>query len=574
MCGITGISGPEANSADIKAMCNLIKHRGPDDDGFYTDGGINMGMRRLSIIDLETGKQPMYSNNEQYVITYNGEIYNYKAIRKQLQEKGYKFKTESDTEVIVNAYQEWQYNYVNCLDGMYAIAIWDTKTKTLTLSRDPLGIKPLYYATVNDNVIYGSEIKAILESGLIKPRLDNYSALPTFLTYGSVLGNITMFEGIYKILPGQTMMFRGGNKRQSNIEFKMNPQKISEQEATKKIPQLLEDAVEKRLVADVPVGAFLSGGIDSSAIVSLMSKYKTDGLKTFSVGFNEENDETRFAEEVANEIGTDHHEVTIDENDTPKLTEKLVWHFDDLIGDGAALPTYVVSKEARKHVKVVLSGEGSDEIFAGYNRYKTVSNLFPIPKTSKYKAFYNVISIFNHAQQKQFFNNEGVGAYSALKSYVTGHPLNDMLYFGIREILPNQLLMKADKASMAASLELRVPFLDKELVKYANSLPENLKLNKLNQKYILKKSLHGIVPWHIINRKKHGFDVPLPTWFNGALGEFAAVQLDNGIPKFMKPEPIKKLIAQRKSLTRKDANRLWHILLLKLWMEKFKVIEW
>src|SRR3989344_1174800 len=356
-------------------MNESISHRGPDGDGFYEEKGISLGHRRLKIIDLsEKGKQPMGNQEGSIWVTFNGEIYNYKALKEVLEKKGHRFNSATDTEVIIYAYQEYGEKCAELFDGMFAFALWDSKQKKLVLARDPLGKKPLYYSVVGGQIFFASEIKALLENPELKRRM-NKAAVGQLLNFRAVLGKETLFDGIYKVLPGSYLVWQDG-KRKEQKYWQLNvTEEISDEEAAaKKFMQLLDAAVEKRLMSDVPLGTYLSGGVDSSAITALMSK-KVDGLRTFTVGFGEEGDELGYARAVAEKFSTEHTEVIVDYKDMTKLLPKLVWHMDEPMADIAFIPMYFLTHTARNDITVSLLGEGSDEMFAGYERYRKTTGI-------------------------------------------------------------------------------------------------------------------------------------------------------------------------------------------------------
>ena len=568
MCGICGIFGEE-NREKTKRMLKSIAHRGPDDEGMLCDDGVSIGNRRLSIIDVEGGHQPVHDGKENTWVVYNGETYNYMELREELGEK--RFHTNSDTEVFVHAYNEWGDLFANRLNGMFAFALWDSKKKRGVLGRDRLGIKPLYYAFVDGSLVFGSEIKCLLEYGI--PKSLDMEGVACYLRFGSVFGERTFFENVKKLLPGEILVFENGKiekKRYWNARDSMKPTISNEREAVAKVRSLLEDSVEKRLMSEVPLGAFLSGGIDSSATVGIMSRKAVKPVETFSVGFGEEDDELSYARIASDEFGTNHHELMVEDGQIPGVMEKLVWHFDDLDGDAAAIPTYFVSKLARKYVTVVLTGEGADEVFAGYNRYKPFSpSFFFVPKWISVPAFERIVRVFGESEVDSLLGKPAGNQSKHLLKYfrIKGNSLNQALLWGMEEVLPNQLLMKVDKTSMANSLEARVPFLDYRMVEYGNSLVPPLKMHHLTGKYILRKAVEEIVPKTIVKRKKHGFSVPMARWMRGELGEFA----DGVFERFDSPSFNRNTFREfaQKREKYKDAQKTWHLLLLALWIERF-----
>ncbi|MEW6328840.1 MAG: asparagine synthase (glutamine-hydrolyzing) [Candidatus Micrarchaeota archaeon] len=575
MCGIAGFAGLEDKKL-LKKMLDVISYRGPDDWGVYIDNGVGLGNRRLSIIDLKTGKQPIHSEDGDVWVVYNGEIYNYKNLRCELEKKKHKFHTASDTEVLVHAYEEWGEGFVRRLRGIWAFALWDSRRKKLLLARDELGVKPLYYAPLAGKLFFGSEIKCMLQNAEIKRKL-NQRALECFLAFGSVFGEETLFEGIKKILPGHLLAWGKGSALVSRYwEPVMEPRAGGEAEFAARIKNLLSESVEIELMSDVPLGAFLSGGVDSSAVGGLMSRFVKKPVKTFTVGFGESDDEVEYARAVSEHFGTDHRELMVDMDRVVKLVPRLAWHFDDLTGDAAAVPTYFVSELARNHVKVVLTGEGGDELFAGYNRYKLMSGaLWFVPKSFRINFFKKVVSIFNEREMAAMLPaTRGANAFKRFLSpyfETRADLLNQALLWGIVEVLPNQLLSKVDRTTMARSLEARVPFLDKEMVALAGELPTHLKMRGLTGKYILRKALSELVPRQILQRKKHGFDVPLLTWFSGELGEYALQTLSDKharLGRYVKG--FEKFIPEKMHLSdKRHARKVWHLLMLELWLKTF-----
>lgn len=564
MCGICGIYLHDNSSTIdgelLKSMADIIRHRGPDDEGFHFDRNLALGMRRLSIIDLARGKQPIYNEDETIVTVFNGEVYNYLELREQLQKRGHTFTTASDTEVIVHLYEDMGEECVHQLRGMFAFAVWDKRHRRLFIARDRLGIKPLYYHTViGKQLVFGSEIKSILRHPKVKASLD-LDALNNFLSLKYVPAPQTMFEGIKSLPPGHTLSCdsHGINIRQYwDLSFTNNDHPRQREEVyAEQLEELLRESIKLRLRSDVPLGAFLSGGIDSSTIVALMSQIMDKPVKTFSVGFKQENgitDELPYASLIAQQYKTDHHEIIITARDFVDMAEKVIWHLDQPIADQATVATYMVSKLASQHVKMVLTGEGGDELFAGYARYsgERLSPLFRlIPKSIKSLAqmvnnrttglrrqrialnalcqvdeaqrFATWFPLFNHDSKQALLTPDlqnkfnGIAGNQAFAQQLARtdatEPLNRMLYVDTKLWLPDYLLLRADKLSMAASLEARIPILDHKLVEFAASLPPNLKLKNLTRKYLLKKSGRKLLPKIIIDRKKKGFPIPIYKW--------------------------------------------------------------
>lgn len=606
MCGICGILGMN-DKVLVQRMTDVLFHRGPDDFGFYFDDNFGMGHRRLSIIDLSKGHQPIHNEDESVWIVYNGEIYNYKELKRDLQNKGHEFYTYSDTEVIIHAYEEYEELFPKKLRGMFALAIWDTKDKKLILVRDRLGIKPLYY-TVNDGtLLFASEIKALLQYKGIKREV-NISSLHNFLTHRYIPGSNTMFEGIRKLLPGNMLVCKNGNIKISEY-WDLNVKSVdvqSEEHCSKALYKLLEESVRVRLMSDVPLGAYLSGGIDSSAIVGIMSALTDEPVKTFSIGFGvgEPIDELSYARMVAEYFETDHHELTMSSEDAEKLLPKIIWHLDDSIVDPAILPTYFISEFAKRYVKVILTGEGADELFAGYEGYKSKMRYYHrrgqlpfylkkiLPKFATLIPDYRVrehikmIStepkdhilwspLFNEKEKKKIYSKhflnkiEHIKPGSITSKYFQNSNmdlLNKLLYVDIKTWLPDNILLKVDKTTMANSIEARVPFLDHKLVEFSATIPYYLKLKNQTEKYILKKSTSRLLPKNILNREKHGFSVPIYIWINKYLKDMVSEILSpDAIRKrgYFRYNMVQKVLQHAQSP--KYSHQLWGLLTLELW---------
>jgi len=522
MCGITGVYDFGGESVDrklLERMTSLLQHRGPDDKGFYVDGNVGLGFRRLSIIDLVTGSQPIHNEDESIWIIFNGEIYNHLDVRKMLEEKGHRYYTKTDTETIVHAYEEYGRECVQHLNGMFAFALWDSKNKTLMLARDRMGIKPLYYLQDKQRIIFASELKSILEDPQVERKI-NLRALHDYLTYSYVPVPQTIFHGIKKLPQSSTLVCKEG-KTEITKYWSINcKQDYSNTESyhCKKIRTMLQESVKMRLMSDVPLGAFLSGGIDSSIIVALMSEV-SDDVKTFSMGFGESSfNELEYARIVSNKFNTEHREFVV-EPDAVELLPKLVWHFDEPFADSSAIPTFLVSQLARKFVTVCLSGDGGDELFVGYDRYKAAKvadyydklplirtpvqsavswtlnrlpvstanksfvkmarrfvNALPLPREERYADW---VTINTDEQKNGLYSSKlraelsGMDSAGLLKQYYRENKTPDFVanttYVDLMTYLPDDLLVKVDRMSMANSLEVRVPFIDYNVVQYAMS---------------------------------------------------------------------------------------------------------
>ena len=577
MCGICGFTG-QNNRELLRRMNNRIEHRGPDGDGFFEDSGISLGHRRLKIIDLsEKGKQPMCNEDGNIWVTFNGEIYNYMELRGQLESRGHKFRSATDTEVIVHAYEEYGENCAALFDGMFAFALWDVKQKKLVLARDPLGKKPLYYSVVDGQIFFASEIKALLENPELKRRM-NKAAVGQLLNFRAVLGNETMFERIYKVLPASYLVWQNGKKTEQKYWQLIIREDISDEEAAaKRFLQLFDAAIEKRLMSDVPLGTYLSGGVDSSAITALMSK-KVDGLRTFTVGFGEEGDELGYARAVAEKFSTEHTEVIVDYKDMTKLLPKLVWHMDEPMADIAFIPMYFLTHTARNDITVSLLGEGSDEMFAGYERYRKTTGIGRFaPQGIVANDYLQTDMAFRENERKAVVADKRLpgGLSGTVGRYFTkGSFLNNALRFDAQEILPNYQLMRVDKVTMSCGLEARAPFLDRQLAEFAFSLRPELKVRGKTGKYIVKRAMRGILPDSILDERKRIFFIPLKQWFNDSLKELSQRLLDkNTIGRrglFSYNDIRSKYFLQGKGVfSNRYANQLLMLSMIEIWHRTF-----
>jgi len=537
-------------------MTRLIAHRGPDDNGAYLDGALGLGFARLSIIDLSGGHQPMSNETGDVWIVFNGEIWNYQALRKELIEKGHAFRTNSDTETIVHAYEEYGIDCIARLHGMFGLAIWDGPRKRILLARDRAGKKPLYYTNVAGNLIFASEIKSLLCHPQVKREAD-LQAMADFLSVRYVPGPATLFAGIYKVLPGYFLLFENGTIREEcywDFTFGKTEQRPIV-EYLDDIKRHVHRSVEERMMADVPIGAMLSGGVDSSIISGIMSKLTRHKVKTFSVGFGHPDyDELPYARMVADHFSTDHYELVVDSADLTQYWPLLTWHRDEPVSESSDLGVYLVSKLARQHVKVVLSGEGGDELFAGYPKYvvdwmaryyhiipQTIRNGIIQPfldclpySMRKFKTaarnisqpapqrWMNWFGVFNGQLKEDLLSSNlkatiDLDSSRTFRSWLERNPqrddLSSMLYLDTKIWLPDNLLMKGDKMTMAASLESRMPLLDYKLIEYAASIPSSAKIKSLKAKYLLKRAFADFLPEPILTRKKMGFNVPTGIWF-------------------------------------------------------------
>jgi asparagine synthase (glutamine-hydrolysing) len=625
MCGIAGFINTEIKpggerEALLDAMCRVITHRGPDEQGMMVDDHAALGMRRLSIIDLKTGQQPIYDESGNLAIVFNGEIYNFRELKTELEKLGHRFKTNSDTETIVHAYEEFGADCLRHLRGMFAFAIWNKAKKELFIARDRVGKKPLYYAVLGSGeFVFGSELKVLLAHGGVSREIDP-GALDAYLSFGYIPDPMCIFKNVRKLEPGHFLFYRDGRAETAgywDFEYEETaaPSKRSEEDYIDELRELIRDAVDVRLVSEVPLGAFLSGGVDSSAVVGNMARLMEQPVKTFSIGFNEDSfNELKYARVAAEHFGTEHHEFIV----TPDLCDvidELVWHFDEPFADSSALPTYMVSKMAREYVTVVLSGDGGDELFGGYTRYvtdKKCAGLEKLPKAVRSGLLQPVSQMLPHnAPGKNYLYNVSLDAvdryidnishfsarhkqalYSAgLKrsmngatgggeklfsdfaaSVETGNPTDKLLYLDSKTYLPGDILTKVDRMSMAASLEARVPLLDHKLIEFVTKIPAELKLKGLETKYIFKRAMQGLVPDSILNRPKQGFGVPIEEWINTQLRSriredlLEKRTLERG---YFEPGYIKLLLDEHERGRRDHSHSLWILWMLELWHRRY-----
>lgn len=625
MCGITGFVDSGGGSVDrsvLERMNHAIAHRGPDDDGFYTGNNIGLAMRRLSIIDVAGGQQPIHNADKTKWIVFNGEIYNYQALRDDLEKRGHRFYTKSDTEAVVHLYDEFGPDCLAHLRGMFAFAIWDESEQSLFLARDRVGKKPLLYShQQNGDLIFGSEFQALLQHPAVSREVDT-DAIDSYLSYLCIPAPQTAFKQIRKLEPGHWLKWKDGEietRRYWLPDFSKKI-KISENEAIEETTRILRESTRLRMISEVPLGAFLSGGVDSSAVVALMAQESEQPVKTFSIGFEEEDfSELKYAKRVAEHVGAEYHEFIVRPN-ALDVIPTLVEHYGEPYADSSAIPTYYVSKETRRHVTVALNGDGGDESFAGYERYTAMRiaeaytrvpsalrkvfveapvNLLPtselkrsrfrdakrfltaanLPRTERY---FRWMSTFNRDAKREIYTSDfeasvaGHNASAVLNKWFalangTG-TLDATLLTDQMTYLPNDLLVKVDIASMANSLEARSPFLDHKLIEFAASLPENLKMRGLETKSLLKKVAARLVPKEVVYRRKMGFGVPIGKWFRGEMKDFVRSvllcekSLKRGI---IKPENLERYVNEHIGGERDHAFQLWTLMMLELWFQRF-----
>ena len=620
MCGICGTTN-RADETLMRRMCEVLVHRGPDDMGFYIDkeNKISLGARRLSIIDLKGGHQPIHNEDRRIWIVFNGEIYNFLELREFLEKRGHSFYTRTDTETIVHLYEEYGEACVNALQGMFAFALWDKKEEKLFVTRDRLGIKPLYYYERKGELVIGSEIKAILEHPDVSREV-NLEALDLYLTLQYVPSPLTMFSGIKKLPAGHYLVWKRGKmkiKQYWDVTFLERKQKVDEETAKEELKSKIEEAVRVRMRADVPVGVLLSGGIDSGAITGFAAKLSHQPVKTFTVGFEASGDynELKEARLISKRFNTDHYEIILNAPKTQELLPKLIWHLDEPLADQAAIPTYLVSRFARSEVKVALTGEGGDEFFGGYPRYgwfriaKTLQNKIPL---SLRKFLLQVITKSSVREEKKRYAQLLLGEFSDAKRHISWigsfsdsnkkilygermkenlnsggienlvsgyledgfeeNLLHSLMYLDVKTWLVDDILTKVDKMSMATSLEARTPFLDHRLVEFVATLPASFKVRELKTKFLLKRTLDGILPAEILNKRKHAFLVPTAEWFQNGMREFVREVLFSETTMnrgYFNPEYVKWLVNEHFAGRRDFNQEIWSLLCFELWHRLF-----
>ncbi|PYS77806.1 MAG: asparagine synthase (glutamine-hydrolyzing) [Acidobacteria bacterium] len=625
MCGITGIINLGGRAADGELLARMnaaIAHRGPDEEGAYLEGRVGLAMRRLAIIDLAGGQQPIANEDRTCWIVFNGEIYNYRELKKRLEDLGHTFSTDCDTEAIVHAYEQYGADCPKHLRGMFAFAVWDSRRQELFLARDRVGKKPLLYAKAGGTFVFGSEFSALLAHPAVGREVDR-EALHYYLSFMCVPAPLTAYRQIRKLEPGHSLtLTRDGELK---IERYWQPDfskkiKIAEEEAGERAVELLREAVRVRLMSEVPLGAFLSGGIDSSAVVALMSEASAAPVKTFSIGFDEQDfSELHHARRVAERVGAEHHEFIV-RPDAMEVLPLLVEHYGEPYADSSAIPTYYVSRETRRHVTVALNGDGGDECFAGYERYAAMRlsetyrrlpgvlreqvirqavGLLPaselkrsrvrslkrflqaadLPPVERYLRW---VSVFDPRAKQELYTEEFRGEMSGRDARQWLAPwfarangagvVDASLLTDTMTYLPNDLLVKVDIASMAVSLEARSPFLDHHVIEFAASLPEGLKLRRLTTKYLLKRALRGLLPRENLTRRKMGFGVPVGHWLRGQMQPFLREQLLSERASrrgLLRPEAVRRLVELHARGERDYTHQLWTLLMLELWFQRF-----
>ena len=626
MCGICGSVRLRESFAirreTLQRMNDVIFHRGPDDEGFYVSPDAGLAMRRLSIIDLSGGHQPIQNEDGTLHIVFNGEIYNFQELRQTLEEAGHTFKTHSDTEAILHGYEEYGADVLHRLRGMFAFAIWNSLDKTLFLARDRAGKKPLHYYCDGEKFVFGSEIKSLLQCEHV-PRRVNLDALDRFLTFEYIPAPETIFQEIHKLPAGYFLRLEKGEitLRQYWDNLPVIPEERDEQFYAQRLAELLEEAVKIRLISDVPLGALLSGGIDSSAVVGFMAKHSAAPVKTFSIGFEEQTyNELEYARAVSKHFGTDHHELII-KPDAIELTETLVKMLDEPFGDFSIFPTYLVSKMAREHVTVALSGDGGDELFAGYDTYiadrmartyqhvpawlrrgvieRAAGLLPPSPKKkgliNRAKRFVEGASLppelmhtrwmtfLRTEEKRRLYAGDLLNAFARGNTYAPIHryfeqanrgvtPLARQEYVDIKTYLPDDIMVKVDRMSMTPSLEARAPFLDHKVMEFAAAIPTELKLKGMTTKYILKKAVADLLPEKILTRGKEGFSIPIKHWLANELRPLLLDTLSaDRIARrgYFQADEVQRLVMEHLNGWQNHSHRLWALMVFEIWHQAY-----
>lgn len=627
MCGIAGLFRPDGATTqdELARMNEPLCHRGPDDEGYFREGPAGLAHRRLSIIDLQTGQQPIYSEDESVVVIFNGEIYNYQSLRTDLESAGHTFSTETDTEVLVHAYEEFGVDFLPRLDGMFAFALYDRDREQLLLARDPLGIKPLYVGgasgDVVDTVAFGSELPAVLASDLAHGGLDQ-AALAHYFAFGFVPAPMTAFQHIESLQPGERLVVSSeGVDRDRFYQPSISHRAPGIDAAATRLRELVEGAVERRLMADVPLGAFLSGGIDSSIVVGTMAELAEEPVKTFTVGYESSVfDESWAAREVAEYHDTDHHEMIVTADEVRELVPEMLGRLGQPFADQSLIPTAVVSRKTADHVKVALSGDGADELFAGYDKYlgeyysryyrmvpgpvrrgviEPAVDSLPVSRGSRAGEYVRQLQKFTrggveslparHLGWLRIADSETDRAVPGLSVQSTGEraltaehdalatvfqddrdELGRMLAVDTRYSLPNQMLRKVDLASMHSSLEVRVPFLDTEVVEYAMSLPTEYKISRAGRKRVLKRAFADILPETILNRSKQGFDMPIGEWLKDELADDFQARLDALDTDLIDGLAVREIYDEHATGRGEHGKFLWAVYVFAVWTDRMR----
>lgn len=629
MCGICGFIDINRERSDnkiiIQRMCHLLRHRGPDEEGFYYNDGVNLGIRRLRIIDLATGSQPIHNEDRTVWIVFDGEIYNYKELRENLKKRGHKFYTNTDTEVIVHLYEDMKEDCVIPLNGMFALAIWDDREKKLILGRDRMGIKPLHYTISSNSFIFASELKAIIAHPDAIRKIDPVS-LRKYLSYEYVPCPRTIFQEIYKLPSGHVLVYKDRKTELTKYwELKFHQNLISKKKKTEEYQEqfiyIFKESVKKRLISDVPLGVFLSGGVDSSSLAAMMCQLNAGKIKTFSIGFQDRSfDESYYAKAISQFLGTEHFHKILDKDEIFKSLPKMIKFLDEPLSDASFIPTYFLSKFTKQYVNVALSGEGGDELFCGYPTYQAhrIATFYEkIPKVLRNFVINKIInklptSLDNFSldfKAKRFISGldydiamrhciwmgsftpreadlllttdfksvlKNCSIYEEVVDYLEGCSEYDLIeriqLLDIKHYLQDDLLVKADRAGMACSLETRLPFLDNILVEFIASLPSNMRLRGLKTKYLLKKSMRKYLPSFIINRPKKGFGIPVGKWIKSDLKTLVLDVFSKERIKregFFEYSYIRRLLDEHFSGRKDNRKLIWTLLIFELWYENF-----
>lgn len=628
MCGIAGWinleNKPSQNHSEavLHSMCERMKHRGPDSEGLWLDEQVALGMRRLSIIDLHTGEQPVYSEDKSVVVVMNGELYNFREVRGKLEKQGHKFETQTDTEILPHLYEEHGETMLEHINGMFAFALWDKRKKKLLIARDRFGEKPLYYGVFDGKLIFASELKVLLANPLVKTKI-NTNALRQYLSFDYVPAPHSIYENIFKLPAAHFLSVENGEvktRRYWNLTFHKNGSVTSFEKSVEELRELLSDAVKMRLVSDVPLGILLSGGIDSSTVAAFATQHASEKVKTFSIGFEEDSfDESKYARQVAKHLDTEHYEDKLSVGKAADLISEIGKWLDEPMSDGSLIPTFLLSRFVRKYVTVALGGDGGDEIFAGYpmyyahkvaNFYNGIPRIFrnnliePIvnnlPVSNKnlsfdYKAkrfvraskydlvtrHHSYFGSFSIDEQQNVLSKNVLAetsddiyadAKNLLKITDAKNEIEQMQFLDINFYMAEDILTKVDRASMAVSLEVRAPFLDPRIAQFAASIPLEYKLKGSKGKYILKKAVENLLPKEILQRPKKGFGIPIAEWLKGRLNPLMHEMLD---AKRLKDQGlfdenfVQKLIKEHESNTASHHKQLWTLLVFQLWHDNF-----
>lgn len=628
MCGIAGWVNLKADAAKrqdgdiLHAMCNAIVHRGPNSEGTWTDDAVALGMRRLSIIDLKTGDQPVFSEDKAVIAMINGELYNFREVRADLAKRGHKFTTQTDVEIVPHLYQIYGDDFLDQINGMFAISLWDTQKKKLVLARDRFGEKPIYYGVFDGKLIYASEPKAILAHPAVKAELD-LDALRHYLSYDYVPAPRSIYKGISKLPAAHVLTVENGEvnvRRYWNLTWNKNGHRPPLDKAANELRELLSDAVRMRLVSDVPLGILLSGGVDSSSVAAFAVRHATEKVKTFSIGFEEDSfDESKYARQVAHYLGTEHYEATLSVDTAADLISDIGKWLDEPLSDGSLIPTYMLSRFVKRHVTVALGGDGGDELFAGYPMYfghkmaaaygsiprflrrgliEPIVRSLPVSQKNlsfdyKAKRFIKSANYDAVTRHHSWFGSFAISDHDALLtenvlSQTSGdiyqaprdllklcdakHRIEQMQYLDMNFYMAEDILSKVDRASMSVSLETRAPFLDPRVGQFAASIPLDYKLRGNKGKYILKKAMEDLLPADILSRSKKGFGIPIAAWLKGRLNPLMHDLLapdrlkDQGI---FDPQYVATLIREHETNIASHHKQLWTLLVFQLWHDNF-----